>query len=248
MDSTLLVCVLMGIALGALAGLLGTGGGTFAIPLLVAVLGYDQKVAQGTALVMVVVNVCKGLVGYRLRSGLDLRMAWMLALSGSAAATIASRWSLNMASEDLSRSYGLFLIGLAVMVALTGRQARVKTELAVHVPRVTAMIPGAIGGLSLGLFGVGGAMLVVPMLVMFFGQPQIRAQGLGLALAAPGCAIALFQYGRAGQVDWPVGFALAMGGLLGVAPGVTLAHRMPERLLKALFCLFLLMSAVVMLT
>jgi len=38
------------------------------------------------------------------------------------------------------------------------------------------------------------------------------------------------------------------GGLLGVAPGVALAHRMPERLIKAIFCLFLVMAAGGMLT
>ena len=51
----------LGVCLGGLGGFLGTGGGTFAIPALVLA-GYDQKLAQGTALVMVVTNVFKALL------------------------------------------------------------------------------------------------------------------------------------------------------------------------------------------
>ncbi|MNR57030.1 Sulfite exporter TauE/SafE [compost metagenome] len=69
------------------------------------------------------------------------------------------------------------------------------------------------------------------------------AQGLALALAAPSTAVALITYGVHGQVDWSTGIPLAVGGLLSIGWGVRLAHALPQRLLRALFTLFLLLCA-----
>lgn len=241
--SILIGCVLLGAALGSLGGLLGTGGGTFAIPALVLMMGYDQKLAQGTALVMVVGNVIKALLRYRHHSGLDLKLATLLAVTGSAASAISAHYSLQMSAERLQQFYGIFLLTLAAFVFLTHRSAAAKEAK----PWQWAAIPGLIGGTSLGLFGVGGAMLAVPMLVLFHGQSQIRAQGLGLALAVPGCAITLAQYTASGQVQWIPAIALAAGGLIGVSPGVALAHRIPAQMLTKIFCLFLVVASLIML-
>lgn len=235
--------LLLGVLLGALAGLLGTGGGTFAIPALVLTLGYGQKLAQGTALVMVVVNVLKGLVKYRDRSGLDMRFAVLLAVCGSVSAAISSQWALSLPGELLQKLYGVFLFLLAgFMLAVKGRTATERP-----LGWGWAAVPGLVGGVSLGMFGVGGAMLAVPLLVIFHGQSQLRAQGLGLALALPGCAITLAQYAARDLVDWPTGLVMAAGGLLGVTHGVNLAHRLEDRMLTRIFCAFLGCAGVTML-
>src|SRR5437870_213150 len=109
MDAQLFYFVLLGMGFGAIGGLLGTGGGTFAIPFLVVVFGYNQQFAQGTVLVMVVLNVIKGLMKYRKLSGLNIESALLLAVSGSIAATAAAHISLQIPSAGLRHLYGLFL-------------------------------------------------------------------------------------------------------------------------------------------
>ncbi|BCH63100.1 UPF0721 transmembrane protein [Agrobacterium vitis] len=225
-----------GALLGTAGGFLGTGGGTFAIPLLVLFAAYDQKLAQGTALVMVVTNVLYALVKYRNKGSFDLKTALVLAVSGSVTSAISSLWALSLSSETLKLWYGVFLMLLAAFVAITRNIKFVSHGLDYR----WAFLPGAIGGISLGLFGVGGAMLAVPLLVMFYGHSQVRAQGLGLALALPGCSISLMQYGYYGHVDWTLGLMLAIGGLLGVPAGVHLAHKVDERTLVLSFCILLI--------
>ena len=56
--------------------------------------------------------------------------------------------------------------------------------------------------------------------------------------------VTLVTYGVHHSVDWPVGIALAVGGLLSISWGVKLAHALPDRLLRKLFCHFLLICAV----
>lgn len=237
--------LVLGMVLGVMAGLLGTGGGTFAIPVLVLWLGFGQKLAQGTALVMVVSNVFKGLLKYRGLSGLDLKLASTLALSGCLSTALSAAWALTLPGPVLQHLYGGFLVLLAALVALmASRKAPPDRPAAAW---YWAVVPGLVGGLTLGLFGVGGAMLAVPLLVRFFGQSQVRAQGLGLALALPGCSISLLQYAASAQVNWVSGVLLAVGGLASVSLGVRWAHRISEQRLTQLFCLFLLLGGAIML-
>ena len=69
---------------------------------------------------------------------------------------------------------------------------------------------------------------------------------LAMSLAAPSTAVTLVTYASHGQVDWALGLPLAAGGLLSISLGVKLAHALPERLLRALFSLFLVLSAVLL--
>ena len=106
---------------------------------------------------------------------------------------------------------------------------------------------GIVGGSSMGLLGVGGGLVATPLFTGWFGQRQTVAQSLSLALVAPSSIIALLTYGAARRVDWAIGLPLAVGGLLTVSAGVALAHRLPERRMRAAFAWMLLCTAVWML-
>jgi uncharacterized membrane protein YfcA len=105
---------------------------------------------------------------------------------------------------------------------------------------------GAGSGLLGGVFGVGGAVLATPVLTSVFGTTQVMAQGLSLALALPSTGITLATYALHGHVNWALGIPLAVGGLLSISWGVRLAHALPERLLRILFCVFLLLCALLL--
>jgi uncharacterized membrane protein YfcA len=105
---------------------------------------------------------------------------------------------------------------------------------------------GAFGGSLSGLFGLGGALIAPPALTGLFGVTQTQAQGLALALVAPGTLVSLVTYAAAGDVVWPTAIAMAAGGLTTVSAGVALAHRLPERTMRLLFCALLLVTAVVL--
>ncbi|MGZ6080407.1 MAG: TSUP family transporter, partial [Myxococcaceae bacterium] len=88
------------------------------------------------------------------------------------------------------------------------------------------------------------SLLTVPLMTTLHAMGQATAQGMGLALVAPGTVVNLFVYGRAGNVDWVRGFALAVGGVATMPLGVAIAHRLPERALRAIFAVVALVSAV----
>ena len=105
---------------------------------------------------------------------------------------------------------------------------------------------GVVSGVFSGLFTVGGGLVATPMRVRGFGQRQAAAQGLALALVAPGSVIALATYARADQVNWSLGAPLALGGLSTISWGVACARRLPERWLRSVFIGFLLVTTALM--
>ena len=102
---------------------------------------------------------------------------------------------------------------------------------------------GVLAGTTGGLFGVGGAVVAAPVLTSVFGTSQVVAQGLSLALAAPSTTVTLLTYAAHGEVNWLMGLPMAVGGLLSISWGVKVAYAMPERLLRGLYCCFLLLCA-----
>jgi len=123
--------------------------------------------------------------------------------------------------------------------AVTQQQARLSSR---WIPAV-----GVVGGAFSGFFSVGGGVVAAPALVGLFGMRQAAAQGLALALVTPGAVVALMTYAQAGHVDWTSGIPLSLGGMLTISWGVALAHRMPERRLRAAFAVCLIVTAVIML-
>ncbi|MNS72132.1 Sulfite exporter TauE/SafE [compost metagenome] len=100
---------------------------------------------------------------------------------------------------------------------------------------VLGMLCGTLGG----FFGVGGAVLAVPIITTVFRLSQTTAQALALCMVIPGSTIALITYAWAGQANWMVGLPMAIGSLLFVPVGVRLAYKLPERKLRVCFALLL---------
>lgn len=239
----MLEMVCLGAVFGGFGGLLGVGGGIIAIPVLVLLFGMDQQSAQGTALVMILPSVLVGFWKYRQRNAIDLRMAALLSATAVFATYFAARIANLVPSDALRAAFGAFLVIMAGYLVWKARNRAGTKD-----PRPALRWPfsglvGAAGGLLSGLFGVGGATIAPPALTGFFGLTQTAAQGLALAMIAPGTIVALAVYARAGAVDWTMGLAMALGSLVAVPAGVAAAHALPAEKLKLAFCGFLMLSA-----
>ena len=86
-------------------------------------------------------------------------------------------------------------------------------------------------GIASGMFGIGGGVLLVPLLGLLFAFSQHRAQGTSLiALIPPTGILALLSYSKEGYVSWKTGLLLIPGVFLGGVAGGFLAKKIrPER-------------------
>jgi uncharacterized protein len=95
-------------------------------------------------------------------------------------------------------------------------------------------------GVASGLFGIGGGVLLVPLLGLLFAFSQHRAQGTSLiALIPPTGILALIAYAKGGFVSWKTGLLLIPGVFLGGILGGVLAKRIKPRSMREIFAAIL---------
>lgn len=244
--SQLLIDLLLGAALGYVAGLFGIGGGLLAIPLFTLGYGMDQQIAQGTALVLMTPNMVIGFWRYRQRNPITLTMGALLAAGSTLTSYFSALLAAYTPTHTLRLLFAVFIGGLALSMLWRnfGRQAKPNPRK--PLPQWTLILAGGIGGACAGFFTIGGGIVTVPILTAFFGLAQTSAQGLILAMLAPGSLAALVAYAQMGLVQWATAIPITLASALTVSHGVTLAHRWPERRLRAAFSLVLLGAALML--
>ena len=234
----------VGAGAGVVSGLFGVGGGIVLVPYLVLVRGWEQKRAQATALVMVAMAATAGLIAYA-RSGM---VAWapaaailvgglVGAVAGSALVARIHSWVLQVAFA------GLLLVAAVRLITSPVPEAG---------GDIAAMTPGlalayVASGLAMGvlsaLFGIGGGILLVPLLVAVFGYDQRLAAGTSLAVMGLIALVGALRQGSSGATDWRAGALLGVGGALGGIAGALLAQVTPLVVLTWLFAALLVVSA-----
>ena len=111
-------------------------------------------------------------------------------------------------------------------------------------PQLVAI--GLSGGLLSGLLGVGGGIVMVPLLVLWAAYSQRDAHAISLGAIIPISIAGIAIYGVAGEVRYGTAIALAAGSIVGARIGAGWLARIDERLLKVVFGTFLVAVAVLM--
>ncbi|MGI6339989.1 MAG: sulfite exporter TauE/SafE family protein [Bacteroidales bacterium] len=113
---------------------------------------------------------------------------------------------------------------------------------------ILLIVIGILTGTVSGLLGIGGAIILVPALVILMGFNQHLAQGTSLAMMLPPIGlIAAYNYYKAGYVNIKFALILATAFILGSYFGSKLAISMPQALLKKVFAFVLIAVAIRML-
>ncbi|MBU0574476.1 MAG: sulfite exporter TauE/SafE family protein [Candidatus Margulisiibacteriota bacterium] len=103
---------------------------------------------------------------------------------------------------------------------------------------------GLCAGVLSGLLGIGGATIVIPTLIYFFGLSQHFAQGTTLAMMVPPIGLlAAWYYWKQGNVNIGWAAVLALGFFIGGLVGAYYAHMIPDGVLRKVFGGFLLLIA-----
>lgn len=95
-----------------------------------------------------------------------------------------------------------------------------------------------------GLVGIGGGVLLVPVLLHVFKTPMHLAAGTSLSVIIPTAILGAWTYFSRGQVDWRLAGWLAAGSIIGVAAGSLAAQQMSDVHLKRFFAVILLLVSI----
>ena len=252
--------LVLGLGTGILVGLMGIGGGTVVVPAMVYLLGMHQHLAQGTSLLMQLLPLGLGAMWvYWKKGAVDLWAGIVCALGFLPGGYLGGRLALAISSHNLEALFGLFLVFSAAMLVWEPARARKPGAKGAPSPGAADEASGAAKrtsvaklagilamsvfvGTASGLFGIGGGVLIVPLLVLLFGFEQHRAQGTSLvALVPPTGLFACLTYYHAHQVDVKVALLLIPGFVFGGVLGGWLATRLASRTMRLVFAVFLLL-------
>jgi uncharacterized membrane protein YfcA len=112
------------------------------------------------------------------------------------------------------------------------------------VTEIGFVLLGVVTGTLAVIVGVGGGIIYVPALTAIFEFAQKDAQGTSVAVVAPAALIATVANNRAGWVRWPVALSVATGAVIGAVGGAEVAKRLDDTLLRRLFAVLLVITAV----
>jgi len=98
------------------------------------------------------------------------------------------------------------------------------------------MAIGILSGMLAGIFGIGGAIIVIPALIFVIGLSQHEAQGTSLAFMLPPVGIlATWNYWKAGYVNWKIALVLSLTFVVGAYLGSQFSINISDRTLRRLF-------------
>lgn len=239
----ILIILGLGLIVGVLVGLLGIGGGVVLVPAMVYLLAYDQHLAQGTSLFILLPPIGLGALREYWRNGqVDLRAGIFCAIGFLLGGYGGGLIAVPLPSRDLQGIFGFFLILSAVLLWRKTQSGPGGANVAAPVDsKGVARIAGitfvaALCGVAAGMVGIGGGVLLVPLLGLLFGFSQHRAQGTSLiALIPPTGLLAFLAYAKAGYVSWQTGLLLIPGVFLGGILGGQAARRLDPRRMRQVF-------------
>ena len=109
---------------------------------------------------------------------------------------------------------------------------------------LSLVLIGVLAGILSGLVGVGGGVIMVPLLVLLLGFNQHQAQGTSLAvLVVPVTAVAVYTYHKEGFIDWRYVGIIALFFVIGGYFGSKIAVSLDQKMLKKVFGFILLLIA-----
>ena len=195
-----LALVAIGAAAGVLSGLFGIGGGTLIVPALVLWLGMSQRLAAGTSVAAILPTAIVGAITYGVQGNVDWVAAIALAVGIIAGAQLGSFLLAKLRVAVLQWSFMAFLAVVIVSLwfVVPSRDAQIELGL------LTILLLGLTGfitGILSGLLGVGGGIVVVPILMFFFGSSDLIAKGTSLVMMIPGSLSGTLGNFRRGNVD-----------------------------------------------
>ncbi len=222
-----------GLAIGAIVGMTGVGGGALMTPLLVIAFGIPPAIAVGTDLLYGALTKAGG--AWIHRNAVDWKIVGLLA-SGSIPAAIFGILLLESLPSGATTPVISTALGIALVLtsaALLFRERIMQSTPSSEAHAAATVISGAIIGFFVSVSSIGaGALGTVALFHLYPRLSAIRVVATDIAHAVPLTAIAGTAHAAIGTVDFHLLEMLILGSLPGIHIGSLLASKIPEKMLR----------------
>ena len=235
--------VAIGLAAGLASGVFGVGGGVIIVPALVALLGFDQRLAHGTSLTAILPISMAGTVGYALGDEVAWGPMVPIAVGAVVGAVLGSHLLARLPLSTLRIGFSVVLLVSAARMVVSVPDGAGTGSIGPW-DVVGFVVLGLAAGLLAGVMGVGGGVIMVPALTIVAGFSLVLAKGTSLAVIIPTSIASTLRNRRAGTTAIAPGLVVGFTGVVSGFAGSQLALVLNTRLAATLFALLMTFVAV----
>ena len=244
MPGDLGILVVGGLVSGMLAGVLGIGGGSVLVPLMVYV-GFTPINAIGTSSLAILLTSLSGSIQNWRMGYIDWRKVSLLGLPALVAAQLGAALAQYIPAHWLLFGFAAMMLTNIYLVGLKQQLIGVESSTpstARH--RLLTTITGILAGLVAGLMGVGGGAIMVPLQMLLLGEKIKVAIQTSLGVVMLTAVSATIGHSINGHVLFSQGIILGIGGLFGAQLGTRYLPKLPDTVVSNLFRLTLFLTAI----
>jgi len=232
----------IGIVTGIISGYFGVGGGAILVPILL-LFGVDMKSAISISILQMFMSSIYGTYLNNKKANIDFKDVGFVALGGF----FGAQGSVYVISVLSDFSLQIMLLIFLLLSILKLNKKIKPQEAKIDVSPLKLFLIGAPIGLFAMSVGVGGALMLIPVLVSFFGYSTQRASITGLLFVLFASFSGVIGLGISGELLIEEGLTTGLGALIGVKIGVNAIHKSSASLHKKLLMgLYLLVMIIVL--
>ncbi len=254
--------LLLGLVAATIGSLAGLGGGFIAAPALRLIFHLSPSAAAGTSLVLVLANVASASIAFYRQGRVDVRLGVLmgfLAIPGSIAGALLVKrapgaWfdllyagMLVFLAVDLWRRPSVHAEGgtsrLPWSRERTFRDRLTGTEYRYTESRPVAAVAGAVTGFLSSFFGIGGGVLVVPIMLRLFVMPAHIVSATSHTIILFSAPFGVATQALTGDINWSDALPLALGGIAGGQIGAKLSRYLSGPRLVRILAIVLSLAA-----
>ena len=236
----LLVLILLGLISGLVMSLVGASAVMVIVPGLSLVLGYQMHTAIGVSLLVDVLASLAVGYSYYNHGNVDLRQGLWIALGSVIGAQMGAGCTVIIPEFLLAISYGLWMITAGATIWKKGLDRNAISDRFAQYARfdskerriIIALALGFLIGLNCGVFGAGGGVLILMVLMFVLDYPIHKAIGTSTIIMAITASSATFGYLMRGNIDIYASIVVAAGTIAGGLAGARFANESKEGILS----------------
>ena len=225
------------------SGVMGIGGGAFLVPIMTEIFGIDAHIAVATSLFTIIFTSGSSLLGHHRLKGIDWTISRNLLILAIPSAIVGSYLSDVVPSDSLRTLFGIILIFASLGVYLS---VRLSVEPHQDQSPIPLALTGCLGGFFSGLLGIGGAIVMVPIMILFLRVDAKRAVSSVVPVVFVSAIFGTLMHAAIGHVDLPLVAIIVLATIPGAQVGVWIFGRITSQRVKFIYAILLIIIGVKM--
>ncbi|MFX1283929.1 MAG: sulfite exporter TauE/SafE family protein [Promethearchaeota archaeon] len=246
--------IILGLAVGLIISIIGVSGSVFVIPILMLVYSTPIYAAIGTSLFIDMIGASVVALSFFRKKTVDLTASLLLIISALVGSQLGVLIAVNTSEASLSYSVCIIFISIGAIILLRGARKIKHKETIVESQRynfksekqkkIIILLIGLFIGLMSGIFGAGGGMMIMFVLLILFQYPPHTAIGTATAIMAIIALSGVIGYSIQGYINLEYGIIVSLGAIVGGSFGsIFISHKLNENsLMIAMGLVFILVG------